>query len=383
MYITAQSNFSGAIAAAGAYHGVGPYGTVDMAGNVREWCLNRAGPDRRFVLGGSASSPTYLYDNPEALSPFDRTAANGFRCVRNSAPLAADVTAPRTRLERDFATFHPASDDTFRIYRTLYAYDKTPLHAVVDRTDDARDWTRQKISFDAAYGRERVPMFLFLPKRVRPPFQTVVFFPSARVEAIASSDQLGDLGFVDYVIESGRAVAYPIYQATYERLSQDDRERGTALPQSSRGRDLMIQLSKDLGRTVDYLQTRPDLDPNKIGYLGVSMGTAYGVILATLEERLTPLVFLDGGYFLDKPLPGADQADFAPRLRRPVLMVNGRYDYVFSLEASQRPLFNMLGTPAADKRHFIVDTPHDVMEARGQVVPVVLEWLDKYLGKVR
>ena len=34
-----------------------------------------------------------------------------------------------------------------------------------------------------------------------------------------------------------------------------------------------------------------------------------------------------------------DQADFAPRMKKPVLMVNGRYDYVFSLDQAQNPLF--------------------------------------------
>ncbi len=42
-------------------------------------------------------------------------------------------------------------------------------------------------------------------------------------------------------------------------------------------------------------------------------------------------VFLDGGYFLDPPPPGGDQADIAPHMKKPVLMLNGRYDYTFSL----------------------------------------------------
>jgi hypothetical protein len=63
-------------------------------------------------------------------------------------------------------------------------------------------------------------------------------------------------------------------------------------------------------------------------------------------------------------------------------MVNGRDDYVFSLEKSQKPLFQMLGSPAADKRHVVLDTPHDVTERRPELVKEVLSWLDKYLGRV-
>jgi len=69
-------------------------------------------------------------------------------------------------------------------------------------------------------------------------------------------------------------------------------------------------------------------------------------------------------------------------MKKPVLMVNGRYDYTFSLELSQNPMFNMLGTSAKDKRHLVLDTPHDVTEQRPQLVRGVLDWLDHYLGRV-
>ena len=65
-----------------------------------------------------------------------------------------------------------------------------------------------------------------------------------------------------------------------------------------------------------------------------------------------------------------------------MLMVNGRYDFSFSLDRSQNPLFAMLGTPVSDKRHVVMESPHDVTVQRGQLVKEVLAWLDKYLGPV-
>ena len=53
-------------------------------------------------------------------------------------------------------------------------------------------------------------LYLFLPARVRPPFQTVVFFPSARVVGIPNSEKLGDMQCIDYIIQCGRAVLYPV-----------------------------------------------------------------------------------------------------------------------------------------------------------------------------
>ena len=63
-------------------------------------------------------------------------------------------------------------------------------------------------------------------------------------------------------------------------------------------------------------------------------------------------------------------------------MVNGRYDGTFPLERSQNPLFDRLGTPAADKRHVVFDTPHDVRFRQAELTKEVLSWFDTYLGKV-
>jgi serine/threonine protein kinase/dienelactone hydrolase len=377
------SNITGnALAHVGAYKGVGPFGTYDMAGNVREWVANADDSGHRFILGGSWKTPSYLYYDPEALSPLDRSDANGFRCVKNTAPLPEAAVSPIKRVAaRDFSRYKPVSDDVFHAYQLLYAYPNAPMHGtdggVVKET---ADWREEKVTIDAGYRGERMSVYLFLPKKVQPPYQTVLFFPSANVDFIADNRNgtaLGDIRFFDYIVQSGRAVAYPIYQDTYERRVQ------YSLPRGAQNIQLTTDRYKDAARTLDYLGTRSDIDSNKLAYLGVSMGSAEGLIYATLaQDRLKTAVFLDGGYFLDPPPPGGDQADFAPRMKKPVLMVNGRYDYVFSLELSQNPMFTMLGTPKKDKEHVVLETPHDVTEQRPQLVKAVLDWLDRYLGRV-
>ena len=382
-FIVPVSNItSNALAPVGVYQGVGPYGTYDMAGNVREWVANADDRDRRFMLGGSWKDQGYLYYGPEALLPFDRSEWNGFRCVKNPSPLPETALAPIKReAPRDFSKYKPVSDDVFHGYQALYAYSRLPMHetdgGVVKET---ADWRLEKVTVDTSYRGEHMSIYLFLPKNVKPPYQTVLFFPSARTDYIFDSKNgtaLGDLRFFDYIVQSGRAVVYPVYQDTYERRPRD------SVPWDSQMIQLTADRYKDAARSLDYLATRPDFDSSKFAYMGVSMGASQGIIYATLlQDRLKTAIFLDGGFTLGTSTPGDDQADFAPRMKKPVLMVNGRYDYTFSLELSQNPLFNTLGTPKQDKQHIILETPHDVTEQRPQLVKAVLDWLDRYLGPV-
>ena len=373
-FAVAASNVSGSPARVGQFGGLGPYGTFDLIGNVREWYWNASGDSLRFALGRQASSY-----GPEALSPYDRSPLNGFRCVRNDGAIPAEAKAPRPVLRRDFTKVTPADDAAFRIIQDLYSYDRTPLNPTTEVVaDPSPDWTRTKVVFDAAYSRERVPAYLFLPKAAKPPYQAVVFFPSARVNFLSSSSDLGDMTFIDYVIKSGRAVIYPIYQNLYERQTQSP-----TLPGPTLHRELVVEWAKDLGRSLDYLESRPDIDRDRIGYLGVSQGSAYGVIFAALQKRFKAVVFLDGGFFQQShPIFGVDQADFAPRVTAPVLMVNGRYDAAFPYDSAQVPLFRMLGTAGADKQEVVFETPHDVRLQRTDLVREVLAWFDKYLGRV-
>ncbi len=366
----------------GSYQGLGPFGTYDMVGNVREWVATTVDHGLHFILGGSWRSPSYIATSSESESPFDRSETNGFRCVRNLGQLPPEATSRVQRISRDFSHYKPASDVIFNAYKLLYAYPRTPLNAVSGGVvRETADWREEKISYDTGYRGERMSAYLFLPTHVRPPYQTVIFFPSARVDYIPNSGggrELGDLQFFDYILQSGRAVMYPIYENTYERTIK------FSLPSGGQDIQLTTDWYKDIARSLDYLETRADIDHSDFAYLGVSMGSAEGVIAATLlQDRLKTAIFLDGGFFLDPPPPGGDQADFAPRMKKPVLMVNGRYDYVFSVDKMQNPLFAMLGTAPQDKRHILLDTPHDVTEQRPTLVHSVLEWLDHYMGRVK
>jgi pimeloyl-ACP methyl ester carboxylesterase len=81
-------------------------------------------------------------------------------------------------------------------------------------------------------------------------------------------------------------------------------------------------------------------------------------------------------------MPADDQVNFASRLTKPVLMVNGRFDFTFSPDRAQEPMFRMIGTPDAEKRRVVFDAPHGVSQQKDALSTEVLAWLDKYLGRL-
>ena len=378
--IIPASNFSGTgPAPVGSYRDLSWSGAYDMAGNVKEWCSNEADSGTRYILGGAWDEPVYLFNDADARSPFERSANFGFRSAKyaltGEAARAADPVAPQAR---DFNREKPVSDQLFEVYKSLYSYDKTPLHAVVESIQQTDDWKQEKVTFDAAYGNERMIAYLFLPKKTSPPFQTVVYFPAAGAIRQRSSADTSQLEEFDFVIKSGRAVMFPLYKATFERGDG----LNNAWPNISINyRDHVVAWSKDLGRSIDYLETRGDIDHSKLAYEGASWGAAMGAILPAVEDRFKALILLVPGFYLQKRLPEVDQLNFAPRVKAPVLMLNGRFDFIFPVGSSQEPMFRLLGTSKENKRRIIYDTGHDI--PRTEMIKESLDWLDRYLGPVK
>jgi dienelactone hydrolase len=136
---------------------------------------------------------------------------------------------------------------------------------------------------------------------------------------------------------------------------------------------------KDARRAVDYLETRPDIDAGKLAYYGYSWGGRLSGIALAADPRFKAAVLSVAGFRFPRSMPEVDPFNFVPRVRIPVLMLNGRY--YFPVETSQKPMFVRLGTPDADKKWIVYDGGHFV--PRDELVKETLAWLDRHLGPVK
>jgi dipeptidyl aminopeptidase/acylaminoacyl peptidase len=137
--------------------------------------------------------------------------------------------------------------------------------------------------------------------------------------------------------------------------------------------------AKDVRRSVDYLASRVDVDTARLAYYGVSWGAYLAPMHLALEPRFKAAVLYVAGLEMERGKDEVEPFNFLPRVKLPVLMLNGRYDFFFPIETSQKPFFQLLGTPADRKRWVVYDGGHNV--PREQLISETLDWLDKYLGK--
>lgn len=355
--------------------GISPYGCYNMAGNVKEWCLNEM-TGGYSTTGGSWEDPAYMFAKYGVFPGFYSSSSLGFRCVRNTSDTSSDRGAMRINLETRTPTYHPVDEKTFQSFLSHYQYDKRPLDAQIVEAIETTDWTREKVTFTGVNG-DRIITYLYLPKQAAKPYQCLNFIPGANVFYASPVPENAEWLLAPH-IKTGRAVLAVVPKGAVER----EWEPGYVEPEihTVRYREEIILYATEFSLGLDYLSTRDDIDMDKIAYVGLSWGALRGLIFSAVENRYRSAILIGGGLVKShlQILPEANPINFVPRIKCPVLLLNGRYDEVFPYETNALPLYNLLREP---KKLALLEGGHvPPLEVR---VPVINKWLDETLGPVK
>jgi serine/threonine protein kinase/formylglycine-generating enzyme required for sulfatase activity len=354
--------------------GVSPYGAYGMAGNVREWLANPMGAGYA-ITGGSWDGPSYLYTEYSAETGTFRSPALGFRCA--VAEGEGDQGSRRIDLDSRTPTYTPVDEAEYRALLTHYAYDPRPANPRSTATEDFPAWTRERIWIDGVES-DSVLLYFYAPRSAEPPYQTVVYVASSSAFATQTVPEEMEWA-LGPTIQSGRAVLAVVLYGMLER----DFPAGYTVPDPPTVgfRDLMVRHATEMRMGMDYAVTRPDVAADQLAYLGVSFGAGSRMTLSAVDDRFKAIIYVGGG--IDervKPtLPEADNVNFAPYVRAPKLLLNGRHDEEHAWLTRALPLWNLLREP---KELVLVDGAGHVvpLEAR---VPAINGFLDRTLGPVR
>ncbi|MFH1763628.1 MAG: dienelactone hydrolase family protein [Gemmatimonadota bacterium] len=282
---------------------------------------------------------------------------------------------------RDYFNETPVPDAAFEAYRRQFAYDPVPLEWEVEESGKTpAGFPYEVVSFRAAYDGERVRALVMHPDESSVPRQVVlVWWGTAAIlnPSVLEATNLNSAVPLHFLLRSQRIVVVPVLKGTWERR---DGLESTWPSETRRYSEYVVRWIQDVSRTLDYLETRPEVDSARVAFLGISWGGRMGVINAAVEPRFKAAILYSGGLASGRALPEVDQINYVGRIKIPVLMLNGLRDSVEPFETAQRPLFELLGTPREDKRHQTYENTGHIMP-RTPVIRETTDWLDRYLGR--
>jgi len=353
--------------------GISPYGAYAMAGNVREWLANPMG-NGWAITGGSWEGPAYLYTEIGAEAGEFTSPAVGFRCAHSEGP--GDQGLQRIETESRVPTYEPVDEDTFRTLLTHYRYDRRPANPRLTETVETPAWTRERIWIDGP-GADSVLLYFYAPKTAEPPYQTMIFVPSSGAFFMETVPEAVEWS-IGPLIQGGRAALAVVMKGMLEREFPPGFT--SPPPPSVEFRDLMVLQATELRLGMDYAESRSDVDPDRFAYVAVSWGAGSRLVFSAVDNRYKAVVLIGGG--IDervKPtLPEADNVNFAPYIRVPKLLLNGRNDEEHPWLSRGLPLWNLLQEPR--KLRLVDGAGHVVpLEVR---IPEIKDFLDQVLGPV-
>jgi len=284
-------------------------------------------------------------------------------------------------------------DESTGDFSSFYTYDETlPLSVMEEAIIDENTYIVCRVHFDSV-NAERVPGLLSIPKG-QENVPCIVFlhgYGGSKEDVLTLTELAADEGYALMAIDA--------------EFHGERKEDGKALYSLdlNASRNGIIQTVIDLRRAVDYLETRPEIDKAKIGYVGGSMGGILGAIFIGVEPRIKAAALLVAGgnmslmiresqhyavpgireyletqgvsdrelqEFLDPVDPINFIRNFTPR---PVVFHLGKFDQIVPAGAGEQ-LYEMAGEP---KSVYWYDSGHDLpLEL---VLVRILDFMDREL----
>lgn len=288
-----------------------------------------------------------------------------------------------------------------------------PLDAKVLETKDFPAYRREKFIFTSRPGLA-VLGYVLTPKQGKSPHPAVICLPGhgRGVDDIVGIDDKGrdrtdksgyQHDFAIQVVEKGLA-AVAIEQMAFgcrrdARTSKGGLGRSACQPAAGAalllGETMIGWRVRDVMRTIDYLETRADIDAQRIGVTGISGGGTITVFSAAVDRRIRAAfasgylnTFRDSifsiAHCIDNYVPGilqwAEMYDVAGLIApRPFFAESGTRDDIFPIEAFResfakvKQVYEVMG--AADRLdHEVFEGEHAWHGVRG------IPFLAKHLG---
>lgn len=290
---------------------------------------------------------------------------------------------------------------------------RPPIQARILETRDFPAYTREAIVFESRPGLS-VFGYLLKPKKASAPPPVALCIPGhgrGVDDIVGVNDKGGDrikkagyqADFAIQAVEHGMAAfaLEPLAFGCRRGAEAKKRGLGQSSCQPSAGAAMLFGETMigwrvfDMMRSIDYLETRPDVDASRIGCIGISGGGTATLFGAAVEPRINAVLvsgylctfydcILSLAHCIDNYVPGilqwAEMSDVAGLIApRPFFAESGDADDIFPVDATRQAfaelkrVYDTLGAAAACS-HQIFSGPHEFHGKGG------LPFLAKHLG---
>ena len=260
--------------------------------------------------------------------------------------------------EAEHSDIAPATDDQYLIIASLFEYQPEASQLAFSLgQDEYGSILAEKIILTGSAGRP-FPVLLALPDSASPPFPCVLLLGGL------TWPKESWLLWSEHSTMTRSLLMAGIAVLAMETPGHGERswELGYQLPavvRQGRGevfRDIVIEGARDARRCLDYLASRHDVDAERLGVMGASLGGYEALPVAATDNRVKVLVLAGVGPNPGKEVRAVAPQHFAPRITEPAaLMLIGTQDEYYPL-ASVQQMYAQLRCETKELVEF--DAPH-------------------------
>ncbi len=278
----------------------------------------------------------------------------------------------------------PVGEEAYHVLLEIYDYDsKIPLDARITEKKDYEKTIREKIVFRGVQGR-LVPAYFEYPKEGTGPFPLVLMLHGWSGSKESWWKDGGYLSGGDVrraLLEQGCAV-FALDSPTHgDRIAENDYAPVNHYPgPEAEGRTNLMTLQeivlgtvRDSRRALDYLESRDEIDMNRVGLVGYSMGGWESFPLTAVEDRIKVTAACVTPARAERYNPIASQHYVRGIGDRPFAMFMGRGDTMCPIDQAER-LYDLIPSPRKKLRIF--ESGHKLPI---EYVPEAVDWLIGHL----
>jgi len=190
------------------------------------------------------------------------------------------------------------SDEASRAIKQFYEYDQSiPLEARIVEKKEVDGFPREKIVFRSTQGF-LVPAYLQFPQATEGRFACVLLlhgWSGSKESWYRDGGYISGGNVRKALLRAGYAVLALDAQCHGDRIKENDFapvnhyvEEGARKPRKGyfTQREIYMQTVVDYRRAIDYLATRHEIDTNRLGIVGYSMGGTQTFLLTGVEPRV-------------------------------------------------------------------------------------------------